>query len=589
MASSDEYNLNPLITPSMQLRTMAAVLRRVAAVAAKGETPIIEMDLDLCALLPILRTKAALVEAGNEFGIDLFRKADVLPLLPGYTAEAWATFVATHGLAEKYPQWPWDQHMDDSTPFGRFQRLYWRTKLMTEDRPAPGLGVFVRRVTDLGGRVVFISGRWLPEHLPISLACLRRGGVVDPLLVIGNDRHESLVSDPAHAVSDAGAKVAHQARVQEKYGRPIAVVDDRMANRMAIVTALNDRYDVLSIAVAVPGFTCDPAAAHEPLLLSSFESFDTIVGDEPRRPLMVERYVDVGVGCRWKGLYEGLGRNNLEYALPRVDSAKLSSLAPYQSIITDNDPGSIGEVALIELCESTIPAEQVAAFDHVFEEARRLANAGLAAPFPSDPAQQHALRRSLVTSWLHSRDVETVMAALGYRIAATGVHDLVEFVKAVNIIELIGGRAANGTPYSPWLIKWVDSLDPLTDVNVGCMNPHMLVGMWQWTPASGLLQDAMDVHRMSTHHEGDGHEGYDPIEAAVNNLLHLREGTSGIRKEAVMSWDALEDEMISEVAMEQLGKSSMSRDVVRDAIRVARTLERDGWLTPWGLTKGAGF
>jgi hypothetical protein len=110
----------------------------------------------------------------------------------------------------------------------------------------------------------------------------------------------------------------------------------------------------------------------------------------------------------------------------------------------------------------------------------------------------------------------------------------------------------------------------------------LTVGMWRWTPQSDF-QDAMDVHRLSSHHEGDGEERYDPIEAAVNNVLHQREGVFGIRKEPIRRWEHMLDDIKLDEEAELLSKSSIGRNVVRDAITVAMHLEEIGSLTPWGL------
>ncbi len=93
---------------------------------------------------------------------------------------------------------------------------------------------FARREAE----TVFISGRWLEDYVEPSLVSLRNAGISDPKLVIGNDRHPSLFP-PAAALSDAKVKVQHQLKIEELYGLPVAIIDDRAANRAAIIDAVN--------------------------------------------------------------------------------------------------------------------------------------------------------------------------------------------------------------------------------------------------------------------------------------------------------------------------------------------------------------
>jgi hypothetical protein len=93
----------------------------------------------------------------------------------------------------------------------------------------------------------------------------------------------------------------------------------------------------------------------------------------------------------------------------------------------------------------------------------------------------------------------------------------------------------------------------------------------------------MDVHRVSSHHEGDCDERYDPIEAAVNNVFHQREGTLGIRKEPIQDLKTMLRSVERDTDAEELAKSSVGRRALRDAIDAATSLEAQGSITPWGL------
>jgi hypothetical protein len=91
----------------------------------------------------------------------------------------------------------------------------------------------------------------------------------------------------------------------------------------------------------------------------------------------------------------------------------------------------------------------------------------------------------------------------------------------------------------------------------------------------------MDVHRLSSHHEGDGGERYDPIEAAANNLLHRREGVSGIRKEPVETWPQLFEKTFLPSGAYALGKTGIAVSIYRDLKHFVPKLEREGYITPW--------
>ena len=300
---------------------------------------------------------------------------------------------------------------------------------------------------------------------------------------------------------------------------------------------------------------------------------------------MTQRYHRLGAGAAWHGAYEGLGLNGLPYVLPRLQPEPRLA-RPFEALVLDTKPGALDEESFLMLCAGTLPAGFLAEIDICMENAEAMSAAGMAAPFPTSSWDRAQLRLSLVASWLHSRDIEQLMAALGYTLPAAGVHDIDEPVPARDIKARIG-RAKDRTPgFSDWVLRWVDSLPQEASVNAGCMNPAMAVGMWRWTPRD-IRQDAMDIHRVSSHHTGDGVERYDPVEAAVNNVLHQREGRHGIRKEPVVSWRKLLLSTERDSQAESLGKSSVACRLLRDAILAGIDLEARGCLTPWDLVAGA--
>ena len=428
----DEPRLSSNVTPATQLRTLRTLLVHVRRAAESSLSPIVEIDLDLTALMPVYRTRQALVVAGRAVGIEMFTKPEVLDILPGYSDEAWMSFVRNLDLETICPNIQWTDSVggpnkDTSGPFAIFHEAYWKEELI-EDTPTPGLGSFVHRVREVGGEVVFVSGRWLQAQVAPTLVCLRRAGIPEPKLVIGNDRHETLVP-PERALSDAQAKVLHQQRIRN-FGTPVAIVDDRASNRAAIIEHVG--VGVLGVAISIPGFTHDPATDNEALRISTFETFDTVLGESPFHPYVYERYRRLGAGLPWRGTYEGLGRNDRSYVLPRIYSSAESLgpglFYPFADLIRSYKSGTLDEGKLLELCTASIPSDELIKLEQCTCDAKHLAEQGLAAPFPEKEKTQTfaALPNSFMASL--PRDVELLMTTLGYRLAATGVHDIDERV-----------------------------------------------------------------------------------------------------------------------------------------------------------------
>ena len=568
-----------------QIETLQKVFQQIDEVVKAGHsTPVVEIDLDLAALMPVVRTSRALKAAAIKLGFQ--ELADLGPILPGYSDEAWIAFLTRNNLPILYPELHWltsDGKPDkgQGTPFQHFHEAYWASDMLIEDEPAPGLCSFVQRVEAHGGRVVFISGRWLAEHISPTLACLKRAGIPHPALIIGNDQHETLVGR-GKAISDAALKANRQMEVRARFGEPVAFIDDRPTNRAAVAQTLGP--NLLSIAITVPNFTYDPENDLAEWRISTFELFNDVLGDPPRHEYLLNRYGSVGFGQPWLGMYEGLGANDQPYVvrrcvagLDRGWSEHLSTVRPPYTAMSQRG-GSIPEHDFLQICEETIPPEVLVTIDRVLDEASRLADSGLAAPFAASSVEYASLRRSLVASWIHSRDIETVMVSLGFPLAATGVHDIHELAPADEIKARILGP--NSVHYSKWLLTWTEHLPSCTQVDVGCFNPALSAGMWHWRP-NGRQEDAMDVHRLSSHHEGDRGERYDPLEAAVNNLLHRREGIYGIRKEPVESWSRLTEKLMLPSQVVALAKTGVAVGLYRDLIRFGPQLERQGYITPW--------
>ncbi len=585
------------VTLAMQLRALEAVLQCVRQGRQQGIKPVVEIDLDLTSLTPRYRTIRALQAAGAAYGVAEF--ADPLAsfaVLPGYTDEAWEGYLQQTGLRQRYPALAW--HGDGeatgaaASVYSVFHGAYWTNDWLIEDQPTPGLGEFVRAVEDAGGTVVFISGRWLEPQFEPSRQCLMRAGVPSPNLMIGNPDHSGVVPPGTKPLSDAEIKARRQPQIRAQYGQPVAVFDDRIANRQAIIAA-ND-YPVLGVGIALPGFSYDAATDSVPLRVSTFERLLQRGPDVAREPYLAQRYGDVDDGRPYRGGYQGVGRNGHGYVLPRVADPALDGTLRAQGyprtfagLLAHNAEGSMAVDDFMAAVEATIPADVQATLRGTLERAESMAAEGLADAYPQSEDERRQLWHFLCCSWLHSRDVEVLMGALGYPLAAMGAHDMKEEVAADALKASIAASHAKGNAYSPWFLRWADKLPDGQAVNIGFLNPSLTVSAWRWRPDVEMAQDAMDAHRLSSHHEGDGFERYDPVEATMNYLLHHREGVYGIDKKPVMSWAALEQAAGTEVGAAALVKTTIGIDLVRDGIALLRQLEREGKVMPWGLVQGA--
>ena len=252
--------LLPVVPQAEQDATIREILARVSAMAAaRAADPtkpkgVVEIDLDLTALAPIARSRVAIAEVGRALNVPELTHPETLPLLPGYTETAFPAWVQQSGFGARYPNVDW------RAAFSIFHGRYWGGD-MSSDEPAPGLADFVRRVRAAGGEVVFVSGRgtgWLTG----SDAALAKLGEPVILLMKGRDMMGG---------SDSDTKAAAQAVIRQRYGEPVAILDDRATNRDAAVAALGPAgADVISIPVHLPGFSQELGAEDPRFAMATF-------------------------------------------------------------------------------------------------------------------------------------------------------------------------------------------------------------------------------------------------------------------------------------------------------------------------------
>lgn len=255
-ARAARLELHPLVTRAQQSRTLAEIFRRLE----KSKGGVVQLDLDLTTLMPAQRTRSALQAVAQRFGVpELTRQ----PQLPGYTDEAWASFLEDTELQQQRPDVDWKALYAD------FRAAYWYGGApgasretgyvgLETDQATPGLAAFVKKVRALGGEVVFNSGRG-EQAKAGTLAALRRAGIEKPRLMIG--------SDPK--LHGGEVKALRQAEL-DALGPTVAVIDDRRRNRKSLAP---ETPGALMVAIAIPGFSVEAPLRVAKHRISTFETY----------------------------------------------------------------------------------------------------------------------------------------------------------------------------------------------------------------------------------------------------------------------------------------------------------------------------
>lgn len=252
------------VTRGQQQATLEAILSKVSQLAAVGRRGVVEVDLDLTALLPRERVLACLRNIGRQHPeIVEFQQPENLPLIPGYTEGAIEGFVRQSGLQAKYPDLP----LYDIIVAG-LRQPYWSSAPWETDELNAGLKDFMRRVRAAGGEVIFVSNRPGGETArQRSLTTLRDAGVENPIIPL------------SPGGGDAEAKRQLQTLIREQYGEPVAVIDDRINNRNAVLEG-NPGADVLSVAIAAPGLSWTDDVEGSRWKISSFEFLPNLFSEK---------------------------------------------------------------------------------------------------------------------------------------------------------------------------------------------------------------------------------------------------------------------------------------------------------------------
>lgn len=279
-----------------------------------------------------------------------------------------------------------------------------------------------------------------------------------------------------------------------------------------------------------------------------------------------------------RGFYEGTDKEGRFWQIPRnadpeLDGLDLLSKDAKPIFDATISPDSIETRDFDQLLERTMPAEVLERISHVIKAGKLLAERGLA---DRPPLDEYEWRRGIILSWCHSRDLELVHQALGHPRHLIGRHDVDECVLAIHLRK-------TAEKADPWYRDYVNSLDEGAWINVGFFNPNLSASLYKWGDARHGVQNAMDAHRLSSHHQGSAEAPLDWVERAINFVVHhIPREHQGIRHEPRGEYSDLEDRLADDPAIKD---AEIGKVITRDATRIFELLEKGGFTVPWGQLK----
>jgi hypothetical protein len=254
---------------------------------------------------------------------------------------------------------------------------------------------------------------------------------------------------------------------------------------------------------------------------------------------------------------------------PKTDGTRLAGIWPAIYPVAGIAPNSIPSAEFDRMLESTVPHEVMARIDDVLARSVALAERGLA---DSPPIHRYEWRRGIMLSWIHSRDLEVILTALGHPRRTLGIHDIEEYVFARHIKEHLEGADS-------WYRNWALSLADEEQINVGFFNPHLCASMYKWGDAKDGTQNAMDAHRLSPHHQGTEERPVDWIERSANFVIHhIPREHLGMRHEPRGDWSHIEERLLGDKGMHH---AEVGKQIARDAAALVARLEHEGKVVPW--------
>lgn len=274
--------------------------------------------------------------------------------------------------------------------------------------------------------------------------------------------------------------------------------------------------------------------------------------------------------------YEGLDNKGVFHRIPKKiipekDGTKL--VKDYPAIYDLKTlPKKLSISEFDDLIDKSIPEDVLKRIDDVIEKSKKLSEQGKADIVAEE--NEEKWRRGMKLSWIHSRDIQVIMAALGFDKKLEGVHDMEEFVLAKRLKERLHSS-------EKWYSDVILSLPDDLEVNVGFFNPNFSASMYNWGLNKSGIQNAMDAHRLSDHHLGTPENPLDYIEKAANFVVHhLPREHFGIRHEPQGQWENFEEVLVVDHSTRD---NPLLRIIARDAAIIIKMLEEEGKITPWQL------
>lgn len=245
----------------VQKATLDGLLREIGARARERREDatlakyVVMIDLDNTSFVPTTRVHAGLEAVAAKYGIPELEDPSDLDLLPHYSRDGFLTWATESGLRAKYPNVNW---------VGAYYDYYdanWQREHDGTETLVPGLKEFARRVSRSGGVVVFNTARRESQRA-VTEETLRKNGISNPKVTMKPNNWRS---------TSAAWKVKAVDEIREKWGEPIALIDETAKNREAMTAAFPN---VAGVAISIPGFTTEMSKDEldaEPLRISTYE------------------------------------------------------------------------------------------------------------------------------------------------------------------------------------------------------------------------------------------------------------------------------------------------------------------------------
>ena len=247
------HSIDSAAAAAKQQATLKRVLDAVDQAVAKGQKPLIQIDLDLCGIDRTERLVPVLERTFAQHGIAVSPRQ--LTVLPSSDKGGFLRFVQESGLLARYPTHDWNQVF---ATYGRERAA----APFTLEVVAPGLIELAAELRRRGGEVGFNTMRPEAERWSTELV-LRVAGLADAPLKMMPDNlapHTRFKADATRAFEAEGFTT-------------VAVFDDNVANRRVIQQAAQLGEGVLSIQVVPRGYvsTDEPGISEKsPLAVSDF-------------------------------------------------------------------------------------------------------------------------------------------------------------------------------------------------------------------------------------------------------------------------------------------------------------------------------